>query len=538
MTSRNYLLLFVLGFTLTFIVSVFQNSPGYMDADYYYMGGLRLAEGKGFTEDILWNYLDNPSGLPHPSHAYWMPLASIVAVLGMVITGSSEFWAAKLGFLVIAGLVPPLSARLCYGLTKKENHAILSGLLAAIPGFYLSYLGTTDTFAIYMALGAVWLLGIGLVFSTGLSYKIRLSFIVLLGITSGLFHLARADGLMWCVLGIGVILWEGLFKIHFERSQPTRTQIIGISQSVLCLLAGYLIVMGPWMARNQETFQVPFSPGGGKALWLTDYDELYSYPPEILTRERWLASGWASIARVRLDALGQNLQSAFAVQGEIFLAPLILLGIWRLRANRRLQVGLLGWAMTLVVMTVIFPFAGWRGGFFHSGAAYQPLFWAVVPSGLDAMVDWGKRVRRWNPSQAGRFFSIGLVLLSILLCTLVTQKRVLGVSFPPPAWDNSWHNYQAIDKALSQAGIDPTAGVLVNNAPGYYVASRRRSLSIPNGDLSTTLQVAQRYDVDYLLLEFNHPKGLDIIYRSPDNYSGIDFIFEFEGTQVYRLIHP
>jgi hypothetical protein len=538
MTSRNYLLLFVLGFTVTFFVSIFQNSPGYMDADYYYMGGLRLKEGKGFTEDILWNYLDNPSGLPHPSHAYWMPLASIVALLGMVSTGFSEFWAAKLGFLVIAGLVSPLSARLAYAITQKKRHAILSGILAAIPGFYLSYLGTTDTFGLYMLLGALWFLGIGLVLNTIPSPRPRLFYLFWVGIISGLFHLTRADGLMWCVLGLGVIVWQGLLKTHIDQSIGSTLRIAAISKSALCLLAGYLIVMGPWVARNQEHFQVPFSPGGDKALWLTEYDDLYSYPPEILTPERWLASGWTSIFRARLDALSQNLQSAFAVQGEIFLAPLIVLGLWRLRADGRIRVGLLAWGLTLGVMTVIFPFAGWRGGFFHSGAAYQPLFWAIVPSGLDALVDWGKRVRHWNPGQAGGFFSMGLVLLSILLSTLVTQKRVVGISFPPSAWDTSWREYRAIDQALYLEGIEPTASVLVNNAPGYYVANHRPALSVPNGDLSTALQVARRYGVNYLLLEVNHPKGLDSLYYSPGDNSGIDFLFEFEGTQVYRLILP
>ena len=44
-----------------------------MDAEYYYAGGIRLAEGDGFTENFLWNYLDNPVGLPHPAFTYWMP---------------------------------------------------------------------------------------------------------------------------------------------------------------------------------------------------------------------------------------------------------------------------------------------------------------------------------------------------------------------------------------------------------------------------------------------------------------------------------
>ena len=117
MTWRIHVLLFIFGLTVVSLVGIFQHAPGYMDAEYYYAGGIRLAEGNGFTEELLWNYLDDPLGLPHPSHAYWMPLASLVAALGMKIAGSTHFWAARLGLMIIAGLVAPMTASLAYALS-------------------------------------------------------------------------------------------------------------------------------------------------------------------------------------------------------------------------------------------------------------------------------------------------------------------------------------------------------------------------------------------------------------------------------------
>ncbi|MFN2304750.1 MAG: hypothetical protein ACK2TV_13555, partial [Anaerolineales bacterium] len=108
MIKRDYFILYLISLTTVVIVAAFQSSPGYMDADYYYAGGVQLAEGHGFQEEILWNYLDDPSGLPHPSHAYWMPMPSILAATGMKLMGSSNFDAAQLGFLLLAALVPPL----------------------------------------------------------------------------------------------------------------------------------------------------------------------------------------------------------------------------------------------------------------------------------------------------------------------------------------------------------------------------------------------------------------------------------------------
>jgi len=142
MKCKDYLLLFSFEILLLLVVGIFQDAPGYMDAEYYFSGGQRLAEGFGFSEEFLWNYLDDPQGLPHPSHGYWMPLTSIIAVVGMTITRNISFNGGRLLFIVLAGAIPPLSAFLSYQINQKRDYALLSGAIAAIPGFYLSYLGS------------------------------------------------------------------------------------------------------------------------------------------------------------------------------------------------------------------------------------------------------------------------------------------------------------------------------------------------------------------------------------------------------------
>ena len=74
MNWRVYLTLFTFGLISLCIPAIFQQYPGYMDADYYYSVGLQIINGFGLNELVLWNYLDDPAGLPHPSNAYWMPL--------------------------------------------------------------------------------------------------------------------------------------------------------------------------------------------------------------------------------------------------------------------------------------------------------------------------------------------------------------------------------------------------------------------------------------------------------------------------------
>ncbi len=153
MTFRRLFLLYCLGLSLALIVSVFQNSPGYMDADYYFVTGVRIAQGFGFSEPFLWNYLDNPTVLPHPSHTYWMPLASLIAAFGTLIAGNTHFASAQIGFVILSGFIPVLTSSLSYQFNRDNVLSTWAGILSVFSGYYLAVLPTTDTFVIYMVLG-------------------------------------------------------------------------------------------------------------------------------------------------------------------------------------------------------------------------------------------------------------------------------------------------------------------------------------------------------------------------------------------------
>ena len=199
MTLRRYFSLFILVFAVACGVAGFQKSPGYMDADYYLLNGMQLAEGKGFTEPVLWNYLDDPvglsqsdglshpTGLSHPSHAYWMPLASILSAIGIWLTPFDGFTGGRSIFLILAGLVPPVTAWLAWGLLSDRSArtrrimATLAGVMAAFSGFYLSFLTVPDAFGVYMLLGAL-ILGVS---QSEDSWKKWLG----LGFLAGLMHL-------------------------------------------------------------------------------------------------------------------------------------------------------------------------------------------------------------------------------------------------------------------------------------------------------------------------------------------------------------
>lgn len=199
MTWRTYLFLFLLGLAVALLVASFQDYPGYMDSSYYFAGGLQLVEGRGFTEPFLWNYLDDPIGLPHPSHTYWLPLSSILAAMSMFVTGQHTYAAARLIFILITACIPPLTARLALDFTGRRALALTSGLLAVFSVYHTSFMPVTDNFAPFMLLG-------GLVFL--LAKSDRWWAFLLMGILAGLLNLARSDGLLWLgMLGL-LSLWR------------------------------------------------------------------------------------------------------------------------------------------------------------------------------------------------------------------------------------------------------------------------------------------------------------------------------------------
>jgi hypothetical protein len=509
MNKRSYLLLATLGFFLALGVAQFQHFPGYLDADYYFAGGVQLAQGKGFTEPYLWNYLDNPQGLPHPSHAYWMPLSSIIASAGMWLTRQTTYNAGRLGFLLLAALVPVVTAALAYNFSKRRDLAFVSGLLAVFSIYYVPYLPVTDNYDPYLVLGGLYFLTIG-------SRK-RYSYFVL-GLLAGLLTLARSDGLLWFGLALLLILYR------FLRDKKAGSASINF----FLASAGFLLITGPWFYRNYTVYGTLLAPGGRYLLWLTNYDQTFIYPASQLTMQSWLAQGWSRIVGGYLFALRWNLLNAFAAQGGIFLLPFILIGLWQYRKDERVRLGILGWLALLFVMTCVFPFAGARGGFFHAGSALQPLWWAMAPLGLESVIAAARR-RNWFTPDAFKVFRTALVGIAILMTGAIIYIRVL------PGWGEGEQNYPKVEAFLEQNGIQSGDLVMVRNPPGYYLMTGRPAIVIPYSDASAMHAAAVRYHAKYLVIEAAGAAGpIKSVYDNK-NDPRFRFLGELSGTRIFQI---
>ena len=526
MKRQYYFIIFIIGLLIRIFVVWLQNSPSFMDAEYYFIGGRQLAQGGGFSENILWHYLDDPTGIPHPSHGYWMPLTSILASVGMAITRNQSFAAAQIVFVLIGSLLPPLTAYLCFQLTKKRRSAILAGGLAILPAFYLPYMTTSDTFGIYAVLGAVFFILLSESFT---SKRFLIPF--LLGIVAGLMHLSRADGFMW--LGFAII---SVIFFLAPKNQPEQNRFWSILEGSFLVIGGYLTIMGPWFFRNIQIFGAPMAPGGSRSLWIIDYNELFIYPGSQLTLERWWAAGFEKILEARMWALKINFQRSIAEQGMIFLTPLILLGLWQFRRDFRVKIGVFIWLSTFAVMTFVFPYQGARGGFFHSSAALLPLLWSAATIGLNAILDWAEHVRNWNAKEAGIVFSIAIIFLAGLISAFVIFTNFIGGDVDQPKWEENKITYQNLEEAILGLGIHPDDIVMTINPPGYHAYTNRAAIAIPDGNLQALAIVAQKYNGKILILEKDHPDGLDDLYADPKTHpDGLKYLMSVEGTHIFVI---
>jgi hypothetical protein len=508
---------------------------GYMDAAYSYDIALNLARGQGFVEPFLWNYLDDPAGLPHPSHLYWMPLPTMLAWVGLTLFGRT-YQAAQVPFAFLSALLPLVSYWVAVQTTGSRRHGWLAGLLTLFSGFYVLYWGHTDNFTPFalagsLSLVAAWQAGRAREKQLGAGgWGLRAGRWALgAGALVGLAHLSRADGPL-LLIAIGAVWGTSLIS---NPQSPTKQRRLAIRDFLLVIL-GYTLVMLPWFVRNWTVIGAPLPTVGAKTIWLTTYDDLFSYGRE-LSLQTYLTWGWGNILRSKLDALWLNTQTVMAVFCMIFLAPLVPIGWWRLRRHRLYQLAAGYGTLLFLAMTLVFTFPGPRGGLFHSGGALLPFIFTSALVGLDTVVEWASGRRRgWDAHVAKQVFGIGVVGLALLVSGFLYYRGVI-VGTRGQGEDAAYSHLAEWLETEGQAGTV----VMVGDPPGYWYHGGGPSIVVPNEPVETVLSVADRYGARYLALDRNRPAPLASFYDGLVTHPRLSLVETLPGElRVYHIAPP
>jgi hypothetical protein len=326
------------------------------------------------------------------------------------------------------------------------------------------------------------------------------------GALAAFSHLARPDGLV--LLGVG-----GLTALITSRRAHSWRALWTLAPLVI----GYLIMMLPWFARNQAALGTILPSGGLEGVFYTSYDDLFRYPPdanlthflETLGPGGFASTRWTALFGNDGGVISGNFGTWFAVEGMIFLAPLMVIGLVRRWRDPFLWPFMLGALAIHAVMTLVFPFAGYRGGLLHSAGALVPFWAALGVAGLGDVVHWVARRRRsWQPHTATRVFTVGLVALAVMLLVLVGGRARKAPS------DATLALYSEVDAALPEG-----ARLFSADPPALAYFMGRGGAVLPNSPPEMLRELGGRYAVGYVLIEENGlPDGLISLWDAPPGF--------------------
>ncbi|MBA4385939.1 MAG: hypothetical protein C0410_14465 [Anaerolinea sp.] len=526
MKKTDYGFLFLVSLAFFSVLATLQKVPGYMDAEYYFGQSLRIAQHHDFLEPFIWNYLNNSSSVSVPGFTFWLPMTSFAAASGLWISGSSSFYGSKILFILMAGAITVMAAFLANSFFPGKRAGWLAGLLAMFSGFYLPFITITDTFTPYMFFG-------GLFFVCGRMAEVRSKtsekpdyWFLVIGTIAGLMSLTRSDGILWLAGG-----WLSVIAINGFSQKNWKKTII----NTLMLLIGFSVVMIPWYSRNIGLFQTLYPSGNGLMPLLTKYDDLFVYPSNALTFSRWLESGFGNIIWDRLKALGSNLQTLVASGGAIVLAPIMLVGLWKTRKSTLTRLTLVMILGILAIMTIIFPYAGVRGGFFHSLSAVQVVLWSVVPLGLETIIEFGVKRRKWKTERSWKMFGPSLVVVvGIISAVIFAEKLTKGTESGIP-WNETQDAFKAIELGIRSQTDDQVGVIMVNDPPGFTLATGRPSVMIPSGNPEALIEVSNHYEVRYLAINGERADFMMDLKQNKLLMEHFKFLFEAAGNSVYEF---
>jgi hypothetical protein len=215
----------------------------------------------------------------------------------------------------------------------------------------------------------------------------------------------------------------------------------------------------------------------------------------------------------------------------------MVLGAYRFRSQPLTRLAIIYLVILLFVMSFVFPFAGSRGGFFHSGVAVMPVLWALVPPGLEVAIHWGAKVRGWDRREAIKVLGTSVIVIVVILTGVLFWSKAIGPDLNQPRWDSGFRTYNKVGDQLHKLSPSP-AVVAVNNPPGFYFATNLECVVIPNGTVDILRDVIERYQVGWVVLDVNRPPDLKMLYDEPTSIPWLAHegtLYDTAGREIFLL---
>ena len=459
------LLILAAGFSVRLALAGAAPHPGIADPNHYYNLAQSLRAGRGFVIDYIWQYHHPPADVTHPID-HWMPLTAVWPAAAQRLLGDSLF--AALLPSVVAGAFLPLMAFHIAGLIGAPWGLRLFALAATAftPELILNSL-RTDTTIFY-----AWFAG-GALLALYHGAARRPAFYALGGALAGLAHLTRQDGLLLLPAFVVAAL---VLRVRWRYA--------------LLFPAAWLLVMAPWLVRNMAVLGEPLPSGAARSMFLTTIIDQYSYAGTF-SLQTYLNWGVSNILGKWAFEGAASARLMCALPGAV-VAAMAVIGLGALLYRRDCE--------RLRLLTPPLAFLGALLGFYtfvvpfmSQGGSFKKSYMALLPFVI-ALGAWA--VARCLTTRAVQAALAALTCAMLLADGLVLVKNDFALTAGYLA------DMQAVAGVLRATGDANGDGEIIVMAEDPFILNYLgfRALMTPNDDLDTTLFVAQRYGVDYLLM--------------------------------------
>jgi hypothetical protein len=470
---------------------------------YYVAVAANLVEGRGLVTDALWSYATPPLEVPRAAFELWLPMASFVAAVPMVVLGPT-LTSAQLGFALFGALVAPLTwaiardAALAHGLDARRTRAVAAGagLLAAVLAPFLVAVAAPESTTPFLVFGtlAAWLMPRALgAMGTG-----HVAAALALGASLGLAWLSRQEAI-W--LGLAYLLLLGSVAGAAPGGQRLRGALAALAPTVV---AGAAIVV-PWLARQTAAFGTPFAGQLLENAFLTRNEQIFAYleRPDLAG---FLAQGVAAIVgnvagAVAHQLLGVILLPAFPVGAVGLLAMVALRRSPALRGPTALAALLLAGVLTFLATALLFPVATLWGTFLHASGPLMVGLTVAAALGGDALLARISTIRRWDRPNVVvapiALLAVAVVLAGLQVLTVARQARTTGDRLTAVADELARRN------DIADAAGAPIAdhGPVVTDHPMWLAAATRRpTLALPDEPVWSLARLARAFGATLVLV--------------------------------------
>ena len=463
-------------------------------------------EGNGLVSDAVWSYATPPLEAPTPAFEIWLPMASLMAVLSMGVLGAS-YGAAQVSGALMGALIAPLvwgvarEAVAAHGLDRRRGGAVAlaAGLIAAVLSPFVLNSAIPDSyvpFTVFTLVAALLLPRVLGLRNGSEAVPSRTPVIIgglALGLALGLAYLSRQE-----------VIWFGLTALIFlflvVRGHAPGTRSKEIVARLWPIVAGGLVAVLPWLARNIAEFGTPLPGQAVENMFLRRNEDIFAFMDRPGAAE-YLAQGLGTV-------LSNPLQAALDVFVDVLVIPAFPIGIIgivalvflrRSPAVRRptaLATLLVGGTLVFATTVVLFPVATLWGTFAHASGPLLAALVVLSALGGDALLARISAIREWERPNiiVAPMALLAVVIVLGLLQTVIVARQSRGFA-------QRYANLAAELIAYGEAAGTGLPDTVITDHPMWLATTLGTSaIALPDEDTDAILELSRTFSAPWLVV--------------------------------------